>query len=246
MHAGGAEVVQAGHGRADRVAGAPHVVLGRRGDLEGRLARHVAGDGAAMRDRVALRLDAAVLAREAVRVEAAVTGGRGYSLRSPTARRLRGDPPVQALVAIAAVWPVALSTAAGVRGLPDDWLLAARALGASRAEVVRTVVLPGVRPAVLTGVRLALGVAWIVLVPAEMLGVSSGLGYEVLNARDNLAYDELMAVILAIGMLGFPLDLLAQVALRRRCGAARPPAAPCGRRWRRPSARGRHPERGER
>jgi NitT/TauT family transport system permease protein len=136
-----------------------------------------------------------------------------------------GDRPVQALVAIAAVWPVALSTAAGVRALPADWLLAARALGATRAELVRSVVLPGVRPAVLTGVRLALGVAWIVLVPAEMLGVSSGLGYQVLNARDNLAYDELMAVILAIGILGFALDLLAQVALRPRRRRRAPQAA---------------------
>lgn len=127
-----------------------------------------------------------------------------------------GDRPVQALVAIAAVWPVALSTAAGVRAIPEDWTLAARGLGATRAEVVRTVVLPGVRPAVLTGIRLALGVAWIVLVPAEMLGVSSGLGYEVLNARDNLAYDDLMAVIVAIGVLGFLLDAAAQTALRPR------------------------------
>ncbi len=136
-----------------------------------------------------------------------------------------GDRPVQALVAIAAVWPVALSTAAGVRGLPGDWLLAVRALGATRAEVVRTVVLPGVRPAVLTGVRLALGVAWIVLVPAEMLGVSSGLGYQVLNARDNLAYDDLMAVIVAIGLLGFLLDQVAQVALRPRRRRGRREAA---------------------
>jgi len=127
-----------------------------------------------------------------------------------------GDRPVQALVAIAAVWPVALSTAAGVRAIPEDWTLAARGLGATRGEVVRTVVLPGVRPAVLTGIRLALGVAWIVLVPAEMLGVSSGLGYEVLNARDNLAYDDLMAVIVAIGVLGFLLDAAAQAALRPR------------------------------
>ncbi len=127
-----------------------------------------------------------------------------------------GDRPVQALVAIAAVWPVALSTAAGVRAIPEDWTLAARGLGATRSEVVRTVILPGVRPAVLTGIRLALGVAWIVLVPAEMLGVSSGLGYEVLNARDNLAYDDLMAVIVAIGVLGFLLDAVAQSALRPR------------------------------
>jgi hypothetical protein len=61
----------------------------RRVDAEARLAAHVGDDGAPIRDRIALRLDAAVLAREAVRVEAAVVGGRGYALRSPTGRRLR-------------------------------------------------------------------------------------------------------------------------------------------------------------
>ncbi|WP_395105333.1 hypothetical protein [Actinomadura sp. SCN-SB] len=60
--------------------------------------------------------------------------------------------------------------------------------------------------------------AWVVLVPAEMLGVSSGLGYAVLNARDQLAYDRLMAVILIIGLLGFLLDALAQRVLTPRRG----------------------------
>lgn len=125
-----------------------------------------------------------------------------------------GSRPVEALVVAAAVWPLILSTAAGVHALDRDWLLTARSLGARRSELVRTIVLPGVRPHVLTGLRLALGIAWIVLVPAEMLGVQSGLGYEVLNARDQLAYDELMATVLAIGILGYLLDLGAQVLLR--------------------------------
>ncbi|MGX6448652.1 ABC transporter permease [Patulibacter sp. S7RM1-6] len=127
-----------------------------------------------------------------------------------------GSRPVEALVAIAAVWPVVINTAAGVRALDPDWLLTARSLGASRSETLRTVVVPGVRAHALTGVRLALGVSWIVLVPAEMLGVQSGLGYAVLNARDQLAYDALMATVLAIGLLGLALDLLAQALLRPR------------------------------
>jgi len=127
-----------------------------------------------------------------------------------------GSAPVAALVAVAAVWPFILGTAAGVRAVHADWLLVARSLGASRRELVRTIVMPAVRPHLLTAVRLALGVAWIVLVPAEMLGVQSGLGYEILNARDQLAYDQLMATIVAIGILGFVLDGLAQSALRPR------------------------------
>jgi hypothetical protein len=79
-----------------------------------------------------------------------------------------------------------------------------------------SIVLPAVRPHLLTGVRLALGIGWTVLVPAEMLGVASGLGYEILNSRDQLAYDQVMALILVIGVLGYLLDLLARRALSRQ------------------------------
>jgi NitT/TauT family transport system permease protein len=133
-----------------------------------------------------------------------------------------GSSPVIALIAAAAVWPLVLNTAAGVRAVDADWLLTARSLGAGRGELLRSVVLPAVRPHVLTGLRLALGISWIVLVPAEMLGVQSGLGYAVLNARDQLAYDELMATVLAIGILGFLLDLGAQALLHERRGRRRP------------------------
>jgi NitT/TauT family transport system permease protein len=136
-----------------------------------------------------------------------------------------GSSPVVALIVAAAVWPLVLNTAAGVRAVDADWLLTARSLGAGRWELLRSVVLPAVRPHVLTGLRLALGISWIVLVPAEMLGVQSGLGYAVLNARDQLAYDELMATVLAIGILGFLLDLAAQGLLRERRGRRRPQPA---------------------
>jgi len=62
----------------------------------------------------------------------------------------------------------------------------------------------------LTSLRLALGVAWIVLVPAEFLGVSSGLGYLINDARDTMQYDRLMAMIIAIGIIGFILDRIIQ------------------------------------
>lgn len=63
---------------------------------------------------------------------------------------------------------------------------------------------------VLTGVRLAIGILWIVLVPCEMLGVSAGLGYYILDTRDRLAYSELMAMVVVIGLLGFALDAFAR------------------------------------
>lgn len=121
-----------------------------------------------------------------------------------------GDLPVYFLLAFAAVWPVMLNTAAGVAQIDPHWLMLARGLSATRRETVLHVILPGVTAHILTGVRLAIGIIWIVLVPAEMLGVSAGLGYFVLDTRDRLAYSELMAVIVLIGALGFLLDCIAR------------------------------------
>jgi NitT/TauT family transport system permease protein len=126
-----------------------------------------------------------------------------------------GDAPVYFLLAFAAVWPILLNTASGVARLDPNWLLLARSLSATRSETVFKVVLPGITADILTGVRLAIGIIWIVLVPAEMLGVSAGLGYFILDARDRLAYNELMAAIVLIGILGFILDWLARAAHAR-------------------------------
>ena len=129
-----------------------------------------------------------------------------------------GDAPIYFLLSFAAVWPVILNTAAGVKQLNPQWLLLARSLSAPRTEVLFRIVLPGIMGHILTGVRLAIGIIWIVLVPCEMLGVTSGLGYFILDTRDRLAYSELMAVIVLIGALGFALDSLAQRLHRRWSG----------------------------
>ena len=126
-----------------------------------------------------------------------------------------GSPPVVFLIAIAAVWPVTMNTVAGVRSLDPNWSLLAKSLGATPIEILKTIVVPGIRPHVLTGIRLALGVAWIVIVPAEMLGVDSGLGYQILNARDQLDYSLLAAIMLVIGVIGYSLDWLTQWAFKR-------------------------------
>lgn len=126
-----------------------------------------------------------------------------------------GDAPIYFLLGFAAVWPIILSTAAGVRQIDPRWLMFARSLSATRSEVLFRIVIPGILSDILTGVRLAIGIIWILLVPAEMLGVSSGLGYFILDTRDRLAYSELMAVIVLIGMLGFLLDAIAQRLHRR-------------------------------
>ena len=141
-----------------------------------------------------------------------------------------GDAPVVFLVTVAAVWPIVLNAAAGVHALDAGWLRVASSLGATRREQLLTIVLPGIRAHLATGLRVALGTAWIVIVPAEMLGVDSGLGYAILDARDRLRYDELMGIVVLIGAVGFVLDSLAQrlavqARRRRRRGSAGPGGA---------------------
>lgn len=121
-----------------------------------------------------------------------------------------GDAPVIFLLAFAAVWPIVLNTAAGVAALDPNWLLLGRSLTATPWETLVRIILPGITGQLLTGVRLAIGLVWIVVVPAEMLGVSAGLGYFILDTRDRLAYPELMATIVFIGLLGWALDALAR------------------------------------
>ncbi|MGQ4274441.1 ABC transporter permease [Terrihabitans sp. B22-R8] len=126
-----------------------------------------------------------------------------------------GDAPIYFLLAFATVWPIMLSTAAGVRALDPQWLLLSRSLAATRWETLTRIVIPGILGHVLTGTRLAIGIAWIILVPCEMLGVSAGLGYFILDTRDRLAYPELMATILLIGVIGFALDTAARTLISR-------------------------------
>ena len=125
------------------------------------------------------------------------------------------DAAIIFLITVAAVWPIVFATASGVRRIDPAWLKVARNLGARPWHMLTTVILPAVAVDILTGVRLALGVAWIVLVPAEYLGVTSGLGYAINDARDTLEYDRLAATVVIIGIIGFALDYLCQQAVQR-------------------------------
>jgi len=125
-----------------------------------------------------------------------------------------GEAPVIFLLACAAVWPIVLNVAAGIRAIDPLWLTLADSLGANRRERLWRVIAPAIATHLLTGIRLAIGLIWVVLVPAEMLGVSAGLGYFILDTRDRMAYNELMAAVLFIGLLGFVLDWLVRLAHR--------------------------------
>jgi NitT/TauT family transport system permease protein len=130
-----------------------------------------------------------------------------------------GDAPIYFLLAFAGVWPIMINAAAGVKAIDAKWIRLARSMAATKTEILLRIILPGVLDHLLTGVRLAVGVIWIVLVPAEMLGVQAGIGYFILDCRDRMEYGELAAAILWIGVLGAALDFLARFLrqkLRRR------------------------------
>jgi NitT/TauT family transport system permease protein len=116
------------------------------------------------------------------------------------------DGAIVFLITVAAIWPVLFSTAQGVRRIDPLWFKVAKNLGADGWQMLRRIILPAIGQDIFAGIRLAVGVAWIVLVPAEYLGVTSGLGYAINDARDTLEYDTLAAMVVVIGVIGFLLD----------------------------------------
>ena len=122
-------------------------------------------------------------------------------------------PIIVMLLAFASVWSLIISTSAGVKSIDPQWLLLARSLSASKQETLCKIVVPAIVGHVLTGLRVSMGIAWVILVPCEMLGVNEGLGYFSLDTRDRLAYSELMAVVVIIGLIGWGLDSLIRWAL---------------------------------
>lgn len=116
------------------------------------------------------------------------------------------DGAIVFLIAVAAIWPILFSTAQGVGRIDPLWFKVAKNLGADGFQMLRKIVFPAIGQDIFAGVRLAVGVAWIVLVPAEYLGVTSGLGYAINDARDTLEYDTLAAMVVVIGVIGYVLD----------------------------------------
>ena len=123
-----------------------------------------------------------------------------------------GEAPVVFLIAFAAVWPIILNVASGIRAIDPAWITVADSLGGTAIEKLLHIKLPAIAAHLLTGIRLSIGIIWIVLVPAEMLGVNRGLGYFILDTRDRMAYGELMATLLLIGGIGYLLDALTRTA----------------------------------
>ncbi len=113
------------------------------------------------------------------------------------------------LIFLASVFPITVSAIAAVQNMQPVYLRAAQNFGLSRGELFRQVILRASLPQIITGIRIALGVAWLVVVAAEMIAVNSGLGYLIIDARNaGKRYDLVVAGMVMIGLIGLVLDLL--------------------------------------
>lgn len=113
------------------------------------------------------------------------------------------------LIFIASFFPVVVATMNGVRNVPIMYLQAARNFGLAPAALLWRVIFPAILPRILTGLRLALGIAWLVVVAAEMIAVDSGLGYLIIDARNaGKRYDLVVAGMVLIGVIGLALDMM--------------------------------------
>ena len=118
-----------------------------------------------------------------------------------------GDPPAFFLISIGAFFPILINTIAGVRNVDSIYIRAARNLGASQFTMFRRVVLPAATPYILTGMRIGIGTAFICVIVAEMIAVNSGVGYRILEAREYMWSDKVIAGMLTIGFIGLIIDL---------------------------------------
>lgn len=113
------------------------------------------------------------------------------------------------LIFLASVFPITVSAIAAVQNMQPVYLRAAQNFGLGRGQLFRQVILRASLPQILTGIRIALGVAWLVVVAAEMIAVNSGLGYLIIDARNaGKRYDLVVAGMIMIGLIGLILDLL--------------------------------------
>ncbi|HAZ74900.1 MULTISPECIES: nitrate ABC transporter permease [Enterobacteriaceae] len=118
----------------------------------------------------------------------------------------RAEPASAWTIFICSIWPMILNTAEGVMRIPQDYLNVARVLKLSEFTVMRKILFPAVLPHILTGVRLSIGIAWLVIVAAEMLTGGVGIGFWIWNEWNNLNVENIIIAILLIGVVGMLLE----------------------------------------
>jgi taurine transport system permease protein len=217
---------------------APQAVLARLGRIatygfvDATLAQHL---GASL-----FRVFAALAASLVIGVPAGLAIGLstvGRGILDPVVEFLRPIPPLAYLplviiwagigeaakvlvIALAMLPPIIIATAAGTRGVAKDRLNVARALGATRTQLVRLVVVPSTLPSILTGTRIALGAGWSTLVAAELVAATRGVGFMIQSAANFLATDVVIAGILVIAAVAFVLEFAIRLLERALVGWA--------------------------
>ena len=127
----------------------------------------------------------------------------------------RADPAATWTIFICSIWPMILNTAEGVRRVPTDYLNVARVLRLSEWKVFNKILFPAVLPYLLTGVRLSIGTAWLVIVAAEMLTGGVGIGFWVWDEWNNLKVESIIIAIFVIGIVGLLLEQALLLIARR-------------------------------
>lgn len=123
----------------------------------------------------------------------------------------KADPAATWTIFICSIWPMILNTAEGVRRVPADYINVARVLNLSEMKIVTKILFPAVLPYMLTGIRLSIGTAWLVIVAAEMLTGGVGIGFWVWDEWNNLKVEHIIIAIFVIGLVGL---LLEQILIR--------------------------------
>lgn len=118
------------------------------------------------------------------------------------------------VIFICSIWPMLINTAFGVANVRQDWLNVARTHELSRIKTALSVILPAAAPTILTGMRISIGIAWLVIVAAEMLVGGTGIGYYVWNEWNNLDLTSVIFSILMIGVVGMLLDMSLSAATK--------------------------------
>ena len=126
-----------------------------------------------------------------------------------------GNPPAIFLISLGAFFPVLMNTMAGVQHVDGIYLRVARNLGAGRLATFVRVILPAATPYILAGARIGMGTAFIVVIVSEMIAVNNGLVFRILEAREYMWSDKIIAGMFTIGLLGLGIDTLMSLLTKR-------------------------------
>ncbi|HEV8713839.1 MAG TPA: nitrate ABC transporter permease [Candidatus Binatia bacterium] len=124
----------------------------------------------------------------------------------------RSEPAALFTIAVCAMWPTVINTAVGVRNINPDYVNVGRVLRLSRWQMLTKIIVPATLPYLFTGYRLSLGIAWLVIVAAEMLTGAAGVGGFLWQEYNSLVYSHIILAIITIGLVGYILDRLMALA----------------------------------